>query len=186
MKQLRSSFKEVVREFFPRWNHNGWKIRTEKCIRPGQGWCDRENKTIFGNFLDYEKNRFDGFVIHELCHVVTTDSHGSKFYNRMNIALDHSKQIGRPELTEILQRDISCRQTRREVKSSDVNEMIEKILIYNPGVSWKEVEGYFLNRFSISPRHFNSTCKDAQNFFKKRRTMHRRMKRNLQKGDGTI
>jgi len=169
MKQLGSLFIEVAHEFFPRWHHNGWKIRTEKCIRPGQGWCDRENKTIFGNFLDYEKNRFDAFMIHELCHVVTTDSHGSKFYNRLNKALDRSKQIGRPELAEILQRDISCRKTRREVKSSGVNETIEEILIYNPWVSWKEIKSYFLDRFSISPRHFNSIFKDAQNFFKKKK-----------------
>jgi hypothetical protein len=185
MKQIRSSFKKAAQEFFPRWNHQGWKIRTEKRLPLGHGWCDRENKIIYANFPD-EKDSLDALFVHEITHAVTTDSHRPRFFKRIRQAVEHSKRISRTNLTELLLKSISIHQNTPELKPSDIYERIKEIVIDKPDVSWQEVKGYLLDHFSMDLIYFDRYFKDARKIFDERKTMYVWTKRNPQKGGKEI
>lgn len=185
MRQLRSSFKEVAREFFPRWNHQGWKIRTEKRLPLGHAWCDRENKTIYGNFSD-ENYSLEVTFIHEIAHAVTSNSHRPRFFNRMRQAVEHSKRIGLTKLAELLLRNISIHETAPELAPSDIYERIDEIMVDKPDVSYREVKGYLLDYYALDSYYFDKYFKAARKIFGERRTMYGRMKRNPQKGGEEI
>jgi hypothetical protein len=168
MKQLRSSFKEVAREFFPRWNHQGWKIRMKKRLPMGHAWCDRKNRIIYGNFTD-KNDRLDLVFIHEITHAVTSDSHSPRFFNRMSKAVEHSRRIGRTELSELLLHDISVHKTG-DLKLSDILERMDEILIDIHEVPWQELKGYLLHEFALDSYYFDKHFKKkARKFYEERR-----------------
>ena len=89
------AFEDVLKDYFPRWNHKGWKIRFyfngEKTkFFPGIEYnnvsasCNRESKVIAlfdeeAGINDIVRTNF----IHEACHAVTRGRHNKEFFKRM-------------------------------------------------------------------------------------------------------
>jgi hypothetical protein len=118
--RLIDSFEFVRKEFFPRWdNKKEWLIkkltvkdRKELGIKgPCMGRCEREIKTILIQalklfLLPHGENSLHWLLIHEICHAVSSDSHGRRWKNRMLRMSELAQKKGDLPLSKMILLDL--------------------------------------------------------------------------------
>ena len=104
--RLKNSFEIVKREFFPRWDpRNNWVVKKDIKL-DSRGWCERSIKTIKIRSIPYNQNSLYWVLIHEICHAVTTDSHGRRWGHRMLQASKSAQKKGNGELSRMILNDL--------------------------------------------------------------------------------
>ena len=108
MSRLKISFELVKKQFFPRWDRkNEWTISKGEPPAPGaQGYCERATKTITIRDLPHDQNNLYFLLIHEVCHVLSTDSHGWRWKDRMLMASRMAKKKGNVQLSRMILFDL--------------------------------------------------------------------------------
>jgi len=104
--RLKNSFEIIKRNFFPKWDlGNDWVVKKDSKLH-SLGWCERSIKTITIRYIPYNQNRLYWFLIHEICHAVSTDSHGRKWGQEMLRASKLALEKGNGELLKMILNDL--------------------------------------------------------------------------------
>ena len=114
-ERLKNSFEIVKRNFFPEWDlENNWVVRKDRKIH-SQGLCERSTKTITIRYIPYNQNRLYWFLIHEICHAVSTDSHSREWEDQMLKASKSARKNGNDELSRMILNDLEKLHRRGEL-----------------------------------------------------------------------
>jgi hypothetical protein len=142
MSKFRKIFKDVAKEFFPRWNHEGWSVKQEYIsdLMGGWGACSPRTKTIL-----IEKRLGCGHVtliksllIHEICHAVTSGGHSTRFLNRLRKAERHAQSTGRIQLAEMIEWGAKDAEKISKLSAKMVYEAISNFVDNYPDSSFDE------------------------------------------------
>lgn len=121
---IRHYWHDIRRDYFPKWDRQGeWRMRLSS-VGAEHGRCYPEKKLItIARVLDGKDER-DALMIHEICHAVTSGSHGEPWLRRMEKAVSHAQTLGRDQLAELLQKQVA---EYREAGPSSVNEVYSEL-----------------------------------------------------------
>jgi hypothetical protein len=107
---LQRAFRDVRRNFFPRWDPKGqWavkKVRHLPISAPVIAYTSHSLKTIFINYLPNTKNNLYSILIHEICHATTSGQHNKKWEKRMMKSADKTRKIGNIQLFKLIFKDL--------------------------------------------------------------------------------
>lgn len=107
MSRLKDSFEFVRKEFFPRWdNKKEWLVKEVNAKESFQGRCERARKTLVIRNLPHNLNSLYFLLIHEICHAVSTDSHGRRWKNRMSRVSELAQKKGNSQLSKMILYDL--------------------------------------------------------------------------------
>jgi len=105
--RLQAAFRYVLETFFPRWrNGRHWSVQ---CVPDllCSAEADLETKTISVARVSDSEDELLELLIHEACHPVSVNGHGQKWRNRMLKAGEIAKRLGRAELADLIEKDVS-------------------------------------------------------------------------------
>ena len=107
---LQRTFRDVRRNFFPSWDSKGqWAVRKVRHLpisAPVIAYTNHSLKTIFINYLPYDKNSLYSALIHEICHAITSGQHNKKWETRMMKSANKAQKIGNIELSKMIFEDL--------------------------------------------------------------------------------
>jgi len=107
---LRRAFKDVRKNFFPRWDRKGqWTVKKVKHLpisAPTIAYCNHFLKTIFVNYLPNNKNSLFSLLIHEICHAITSGQHKKRWEIRMLKAADKAQKMGNMQLFKMVLKNL--------------------------------------------------------------------------------
>jgi len=110
--RLQAAFDYVLQTFFPRWHDSRhWSVRCAPDL-PSSGESDRKTKTISVARVSDSDDELLELLIHEACHSVSVNGHGEKWRNRMLQAGEIARRLGRAELAELIEKDVSMAKHR--------------------------------------------------------------------------
>jgi hypothetical protein len=114
-----TSFNEVKRTYFPKWRTaSQWSFSQTYAISEEEyqknpnfiGICLRKEKIILIpkglESLGYAD--FRCLLAHELCHAVTSDSHGKRWCDRFSKVANRAEELGHGELATAIRDDIQA------------------------------------------------------------------------------
>lgn len=105
---VRHEFRAIKSLFFPRWDRaNRWRIST-RSRRGVHGYCDRIRKVIEVAVAPSDPDERDLLLIHEICHAVTSGSHGKAWQARMGRAAERAGSFGRDRLAHRLREEVAA------------------------------------------------------------------------------
>lgn len=159
MKKLEATFREVCRVYFPRWRDSGnWRI-VEGMDAPecgAQGKCDEANKIIYINCppsftIGDTVQDWEQVIIHEVCHALTSGSHGPPWLRRIGKAASDAERKGFSDLAERLDQEAEDYRKEPVVGRSYIYaEVEEKALEADQEPTFEEMVLYLCREFGLN------------------------------------
>lgn len=136
---LRHEFQAIKSVFFPRWDRaNLWRIST-RSRRSVHGYCDRIRRVIEVVVVPSDPDDRDLLLIHEICHAVTSGSHGKSWQARMGRAAERADRFGRDRLAKLLREEIAAYQEAGDWRM-EAYLMVERWLETQPDLTLAQVK----------------------------------------------
>ena len=166
---MRKTEWEMVRkEFFPRWDSAGeWKLRKFADLNGGQGICLSNRKTI-KILKSYAGEDLLFLLIHEICHAVTHEGHGNKWFARMTAAAKRARAIGMKALASRLLEEVKeYRSNSPVVTAGFVYERVVDVVRDCKEISFKGLVVGVGREFGFSRRAFLSKYRRLRSVYDK-------------------
>lgn len=152
---IRRCWQDIRREVFPKWDQQGeWWMRLSS-VGAEHGRCYPDKKLITIAWVLDGKDERDALMIHEICHAVTSGSHGEPWLRRMEKAAAHAQALDRRQLAELLETQIT---EYREAGPSSVNEVYSELsdaVFDAPHVSYSDFRKHFAYQYAMSIAEFD-------------------------------
>jgi len=108
---LQRAFRDVRRNFFPRWDPKGqWAVKKVSHLpisAPVIAYTNHSLKTIFINYLPNNRNNLYSILIHEICHAITSGQHNKRWEKRMMKSADMARKISNMQLSKMIFEDLA-------------------------------------------------------------------------------
>jgi len=140
--RLHEAFAYVRSTFFPLWDRGAEWTVSEVVDLPVNGKSDERKKRIVVHVVADNDDDLHLLLIHEICHAVTSTSHGKKWLDRLMKAGDRARLIGREALADLLYDEVEryAKSDRRlKVIAELIYNTIEDLVFYNPSATYAEV-----------------------------------------------
>jgi len=128
---LEQEFEKIRFLFFPRWDRKRqWRVKLVSDLDGALGLCEREQYTIYLTFVP-KNDKERAVLIHEICHAVTNDYHGRKWFSRMVKAVERARELGFENLAKELLDDVKIYGFRLEYDMEMEEEIMTRRKVYN-------------------------------------------------------
>jgi hypothetical protein len=115
--QLKRSFEQVRRDFFPLWDRKKqWRVRAATFLAP-LGRCEADRKTIFIRAIPDSEDELKRFLIHEICHH-NASGHAAKWQRNMETAAQRAKAVGEEKTAEWISEEIGRYQEAEKLEGN--------------------------------------------------------------------
>jgi hypothetical protein len=171
--RLNSVFDEVKRTFYPRWDTaNEWKARRKGRLShgyTGTAMCSRETKTIdiSRSYVAQDDEELRCLFAHEICHAVTTASHGQEWQRRLLRVADRASELGQKQLVDKLHREIQTAHGARRATLPAIQHSIEDALFEQPDASFDMVINWAANDWALTADGLLKKYKNLKTFFER-------------------
>ena len=173
MNKLRSTFDEVKKIYFRRWDSaNEWQIRRKTRLSGGlntNARCNSKTKVIEikRSYVAGDDNELQCLLCHEICHAVTDAYHGLKWQRRFLKVADRAAKLGQKELVGMIHNDVKTAQDAWYPTLISVHHNIEDALIDRPDASYEVVIEYVANNWALTSNGLLKKYKTLKEFFNK-------------------
>lgn len=145
LASLKRAFREIRRQFFRRWDPSeDWRIKMGSPDYSGSwilGYCARHTKTIYvkDRIIAAGGDELKSLVIHEICHAITSDTHGKTWIKCMERAAKRAKTLGLSSLADMLSQEIQDSPDVGEVKTEEMYRYIEYCVALCPDATYETI-----------------------------------------------
>lgn len=167
--RLQTAFEYIRKTYFPRWDKKGQWTVSYKGDLPSTGSCDIKNKAIFLDTAPAKDDKLHFLLIHEICHAVTTQSHGKKWKSRMLKASAKAKELGHKEISKMLHENVEIYNKSNKIKAFDVYQLIDEWTTENPDVPYDELIKGVAGYFGCYPEELEEDYKRCKTVYEKAR-----------------
>ena len=174
-KRFQRAFDQVRSDFFPRWDRDGkWRLElgTYSDSTHEYGYCVPQAKTIWVNpdaTIPGMSTGPEWMLIHEICHAVTSGSHGESWKRRMRRAATRARELGNVVLAENLERNVAMYEDAPDIRARDVYSMIDDLLMQLPDASYEMVVTLLGMDLAVRPEELERCYKRLPKEYAERR-----------------
>ena len=147
-----AEFERIGRTFFPRWNRaKRWRARADPTL-DSNGRCKPGQKTILIKSGCDAHWSLSALLVHEICHAVTEQRHGSRWKAKMLDVAEKASKLGGESLASEIRNDVAGTEdvlTRARGGDREAYELI-RIGVQDHGWrSWRKIQEVIATEFGI-------------------------------------